>query len=71
MIIVITAVNAGGVVFIPPAAIGLILGVDRILDMTRTMINVWGDATGAKILTRWAVDEGDGAAGGKSEASAT
>ena len=30
---------------IPPVGIVLILGVDRILDMTRTMINVTGDLT--------------------------
>ncbi len=57
MIIVITAVNAGGTVYIPPAAIGLILGVDRILDMTRTMINCWGDAIGAKIISRTEPDD--------------
>ena len=28
---------------IPPEGIGIILGVDRILDMTRTMINVGSD----------------------------
>jgi Na+/H+-dicarboxylate symporter len=67
MLLVITAVNAGGVVYIPPAAIGLILGVDRILDMTRTMINVWGDAVGARIMTRHDVEhreDGAAAAGG-------
>jgi Na+/H+-dicarboxylate symporter len=30
---------------IPPVAIVLLLGVDRILDMTRTMVNVTGDLT--------------------------
>ncbi|MFN3781524.1 MAG: cation:dicarboxylate symporter family transporter, partial [Candidatus Kapaibacteriota bacterium] len=29
---------------IPPQGIGLILGVDRILDMLRTIPNVTGDA---------------------------
>lgn len=33
-----------GTVGLPAAAIGLILGVDRILDMARTTINVTGDA---------------------------
>ena len=28
---------------IPPEGIGIILGVDRILDMTRTMVNVGSD----------------------------
>ncbi len=57
MIIVISAVNAGGSIYIPPASIGLILGVDRVLDMTRTMINVWGDATGARLISRTEPDE--------------
>jgi len=44
---------------IPIAGIGLILGVDRILDMSRTVVNVWGDAVGAKIITRTEGDGGD------------
>ncbi len=39
------------------AALGLILPVDRILDMCRTMVNVWGDAAGARLLTRLAPDD--------------
>ena len=27
-----------------PAAIGIILGIDRLLDMTRTSVNITGDA---------------------------
>ncbi len=54
MVIVINAVNPGleamGKDTIPIAAIGLIIGVDRILDMMRTTVNVWGDAVGAKIV---------------------
>ncbi len=54
MVIVINAVNPGleamGQRTIPIAAIGLILGVDRILDMMRTTVNVWGDAVGARIV---------------------
>ncbi|MAE60092.1 MAG: hypothetical protein CMJ49_01920 [Planctomycetaceae bacterium] len=34
------------------AGIGMIIGVDRILDMCRTTVNVWGDAVGAKIISR-------------------
>jgi Na+/H+-dicarboxylate symporter len=58
MVIVITAVNAslGGENRLPLEAIGIILGVDRIVDMCRTMVNVWGDAVGAKIITRIAPD---------------
>ncbi len=63
MIIVITAVNTvlrgQGVAeseLLPIAAIGVILGVDRIVDMCRTTVNVWGDAVGAKIITKLAPD---------------
>ena len=41
---------------LPIAAIGVIIGVDRIVDMCRTTVNVWGDAIGAKIITRLAPD---------------
>ena len=59
MVIVINAVNTGlpeGTELLPVAAIGVILGVDRIVDMCRTTVNVWGDAVGAKIMTRLAPD---------------
>jgi hypothetical protein len=56
MVLVVEAVNdslglAGGE-RLPLAAVGIILGVDRILDMCRTTVNVWGDATGAKVIDR-------------------
>ena len=59
MAIVVTAVNGslGGEKQLPLAAIGIILGIDRILDMCRTTVNVWGDAVGAKIISRIAPDE--------------
>lgn len=61
MVIVITAVNTSlagrGVEELPLAAIGILLGVDRILDMCRTTVNVWGDAIGARIITQIAPDE--------------
>jgi Na+/H+-dicarboxylate symporter len=38
---------------IPVAGIALILGVDRILDMSRTAVNVAGDLTACVVLTRW------------------
>jgi len=37
---------------IPPEGIGIILGVDRLLDMSRTMVNV-----GADLVTAAIVDE--------------
>jgi len=60
MVIVITAVNTSlagrSVEALPMAAIGVIIGVDRILDMCRTTVNVWGDSVGAKIITKLAPD---------------
>lgn len=44
---------------IPPEGIGIILGVDRLLDMTRTMTNV-----GADMVTTAVVDAGQRARGG-------
>ncbi len=40
-----------GVVGIPPEGIALIIGVDRILDMSRTVLNVSGDLTAAAFVT--------------------
>lgn len=42
-----------GTVGIPAAGIALIMGVDRILDMCRTAINVSGDLVAAKLMDRW------------------
>jgi DAACS family dicarboxylate/amino acid:cation (Na+ or H+) symporter len=38
---------------IPPEGIGIILGVDRLLDMTRTMVNVGCDMVTCQIVDRW------------------
>ncbi|AOT11140.1 dicarboxylate/amino acid:cation symporter [Pseudoalteromonas luteoviolacea] len=38
---------------IPPSGIALILGVDRILDMCRTTLNVTGDLTACLLMNRW------------------
>jgi len=42
---------------IPPEAIGIILGVDRLLDMSRTTVNVCGDLTIAACVDRWEVSD--------------
>jgi len=42
-----------GTVGIPAAGIALIMGVDRILDMSRTAINVSGDLVTAKLMDKW------------------
>jgi len=46
MIIVLKAVD------LPVEGIAMILAIDRILDMFRTGVNVWGDACGAAIIAR-------------------
>lgn len=46
MTIVLTAVN------LPLEGVGLILAVDRILDMSRTTVNVWGDTCAVVIIAK-------------------
>ena len=46
MVIVLTAVN------LPVEGIGMLLAVDWFLDRIRTLVNVWGDSTGAAILEK-------------------
>lgn len=46
---------------IPPEGIGLILGVDRLLDMSRTVLNVTGDLTAAVVVSRGESDLSDAA----------
>ena len=38
---------------IPPESVALLIGVDRILDMSRTAINVAGDVVASKVMDRW------------------
>jgi Na+/H+-dicarboxylate symporter len=38
---------------IPASGIALIMGVDRILDMSRTALNVTGDLVAAKVMDNW------------------
>ena len=46
MAIVLNAVG------LPLEGIGIILAVDRVLDMFRTSVNVWGDTVGCVIVAR-------------------
>lgn len=46
LLIVLEAVN------LPPEGYGLIVVVDRLLDMLRTTVNVWGDMCGAAIVAQ-------------------
>jgi DAACS family dicarboxylate/amino acid:cation (Na+ or H+) symporter len=41
-----------GMVGVPPETIGLVLGVDRLLDMCRTTVNVAGDLAAAVVVAR-------------------
>ncbi|MFN3713433.1 MAG: dicarboxylate/amino acid:cation symporter [Alcanivoracaceae bacterium] len=43
---------------LPAEAIGLILATDRLLDMARTAVNIWGDSVGAVIIGRSEGEEG-------------
>ena len=42
--VILTAVG------LPLEGLGLILAVDRVLDMCRTTVNVWSDSTGAAVV---------------------
>jgi Na+/H+-dicarboxylate symporter len=46
MLLVLRAVG------LPDEGVALIVGVDRLLDMVRTSVNVWGDCVGAYIVAR-------------------
>lgn len=37
---------------VPAEGIAIVLGVDRLLDMARTTVNVWGDLIGAAVIAR-------------------
>jgi len=48
--LIVVVLNYAGV---PGEGIGIILGVDRLLDMCRTVLNVTGDLTIAACVARW------------------
>lgn len=50
IVILAMVLNAVG---IPASGIALIIGVDRILDMSRTAVNVTGDLTACLVMDRW------------------
>ncbi len=56
-IIVLSSILA--TVGVPPAGIALIMGVDRILDMSRTSLNVVGDLVACVLMDRWMQREKD------------
>jgi len=47
-----------GAIGLPLEAIGLILVVDRVLDMFRTSVNVFSDSCGAVIMARFEGEQG-------------
>lgn len=50
IVILATILQSVGV---PASGVALIIGVDRILDMSRTAVNVTGDLTACVVLDRW------------------
>jgi Na+/H+-dicarboxylate symporter len=48
-----------GMIGVPPEGIGLVLGVDRFLDMCRTTLNVTGDLACAAVVSRGERHEGE------------
>jgi len=55
---------------LPLEGIGMILAVDRLLDMLRTAVNVWGDACGTAVVARLEGEElGQGPVNNQSEKS--
>ncbi len=72
MLAVITAIGVAGIpsaslvaiavilgaIGLPLEGIGLILAVDRILDMARTSINVFGDTVCTVLMARWQGEDG-------------
>jgi proton glutamate symport protein len=56
IVILATIVQSLGV---PAAGIALILGVDRILDMLRTAVNVTGDLAACVVLDKWLSPDND------------
>jgi len=38
---------------LPLEGVGLIIAVDRVLDMFRTSVNVWSDTVGCAVVARW------------------
>ncbi|MFO7908186.1 MAG: dicarboxylate/amino acid:cation symporter [Planctomycetota bacterium] len=51
MVIILQAVD------LPIEMQGIIIAVDRVLDMCRTAVNVWSDSTGCAVVARWETTE--------------
>jgi proton glutamate symport protein len=55
LVAIVIILNAVG---LPAEGIGLLLAVDRILDMCRTSVNVFSDSCGAVVVARWEGETG-------------
>ncbi|MGF1656666.1 MAG: dicarboxylate/amino acid:cation symporter [Verrucomicrobiales bacterium] len=55
LVAIVIILNAVG---LPPEGIGLVLAVDRILDMMRTAVNIFSDSCGAVVVGRWEGEKG-------------
>ncbi len=53
MLVILQAVG------LPIETQGLIIAVDRVLDMMRTVVNVWSDAVGCAVIARFEGEDGD------------
>ena len=54
-IVILATIEQG--IGVPAEGIALILGVDRILDMARTAVNVSGDLTARVVMEKWLHDD--------------
>lgn len=52
---------------LPMEAIGLILGVDAVMDMARTSVNLLGNCLACAVIARWEGELGPGGVPGKTE----
>ncbi|MBD15652.1 MAG: hypothetical protein CMJ72_10865 [Planctomycetaceae bacterium] len=53
MVIILQAVG------LPTESQGLIIAVDRVLDMGRTAVNVWSDSCGCAVVSRLETQEAE------------
>lgn len=67
-IVILGTILAG--IGVPASGIALIIGVDRILDMSRTAVNVTGDLTACVVMNRWLAGMAPTGQGGEGEAGA-
>ena len=52
LVIVIAIIVILGAVGLPFEAVGIIIGIDRLLDMLRTSVNVYGDTCCVSVVAK-------------------